>query len=352
MKRSVRPSKVFNYTIIFATIALIVAITGCIPKSPLPPLPWSLQKATEIVNTSLDASIPDDDTKILTMDGSATMVSLIQELRFKYQQAYPNKKTTYGLDKSGNPQYGDNVKASPSGSTSPSGSNKGLENLSKEKVLMAAISRKLNDGEEKDIVAVPIARDAITVIVDFNNPFKGDLTIKELKNIYLRLTTNWGRKDWPIKVYNRHISSGTRETFKDLVLGNAKFPDEKGGTFPDNNTNKWFETWGVDEDTPVVTKIQEETKKGIHGIYYTNISYAKKQDDKEKGKLVRIVRIDGFDPKDEQTLIKVEGYPLVRTVYLAARKKTTASVKQFLEFVLSPEGQNIVKEADFIPLPP
>jgi phosphate transport system substrate-binding protein len=294
--------------------------------SPTSSKPQSIEESIK-VSKSLDASIPDEDKKLLTMDGSATMVTLMKKLRNEYEQAYPNRPTSYGLDAFGAPQTGSDVR--------PSGSDAGLRNLIDGKILMAATSRPLKIEEvQREIVAVPIARDAVVIMVGKDNLFKGSLSKEQLRDIYLGKITNWsdvgGPKNLTIKVYNRSKASGTRSFFKDTVLLGAEF----GYDGPN------FTTWEPDETTAVVRKL------GNDGIYYANISQAEQQ----KGEFVKIVSIDGINPEDKQTLLNGT-YPLGRAVYLAAPKKTTPAVKQFIEFVLSPTGQRIVENAEFIRLP-
>jgi|GEM_PF-729617 len=341
-----------NYPIIFGTIGAIAVIAvsiwyfsckdgQCTPKvvetlpptstptlspSPSPSKPQSIEESIKIAK-SLDVSIPDEDKKLLTIDGSATMVTLMKKLRNEYEQANPNKPTSYGLDVFGSPQTGPDVR--------PSGSDAGLKNLIDGKILMAATSRPLKIEEvQREIIAVPIARDAVVIMLGKDNPFKGNLSKEQLRDIYLGKITNWSDvgspKNLTIKVYNRNKASGTRDFFKNVVLLGAEF----GYDGPN------FTTWEFDETTAVVRKL------GNDGIYYANISQAEQQ----KGEFVRIVSIDGINPEDKQTLLNGT-YPLGRTVYLAAPKRTTPAVKQFIEFVLSPTGQRIVENAEFIRLP-
>ena len=114
----------------------------------------------------LDISLGNPDA--LAMDGSTTMVGLIREMIKVYTQDYPKLLITYGIN---------DVK--------PSGSSKGLENLINGTMEIAATSRKLNAKEEEaGIQSFQIGRDAIGIVVGINNPFKGNLTMEQLRNIY------------------------------------------------------------------------------------------------------------------------------------------------------------------------
>lgn len=270
---------------------------------------------------SIDTSLP--NPSMLTMDGSVTMVKLIKLLRNSYTQMNPNMPTTYGLDTKGQPRSREDVR--------PSGSDKGLKNLLEGKVLMVAISRPLKSEEvTSGIKAIPIARDAVAVVVGKTNAFQGSLTKAQLRDIYTGKITNWqevGGANLPIKVYNRSFDGGTREFFQDEVLLGERFAADSAD----------FKTWERDETTAVLRVL------GTNGIYYTTVSQAENQE------IIRIVPIDGVSPDNKKAILD-RTYPIARYVYLAIPKQTSPAVKQFIDFTLSPEGQRIVERADFIRL--
>jgi len=289
------------------------------------PVLKSNKSNTSLVDGSI-ATIKDIDTsltnpKILTMDGSVTMVKLIKLLRNGYAQVNPNIPTTYGFDPNGQPKDGEDVR--------PTGSGSGLKNLIDGRVLMAATSRPLKPDEAKaGIKAIAIARDAIAVVIGKDNQFKGSLTKTQLRDIYTGKIAKWsevGGANLPIKVYNRSPDSGTQGFFKDDVLLDEKFT-------PDSPN---FKTWERDETTAVLRVL------GNDGIYYTTISQAEKQP------TIKIIPIDGISPENRKA-IEDRTYPIVRYVYLAIPKQTNPAVKQFIDFALSPEGQSIVEQAEFI----
>jgi phosphate transport system substrate-binding protein len=252
------------------------------------------EESKPISVASIDTSLP--NPKVLTMDGSVTMVKMIKLLRKGYTQVNPNMLTTYGFAPNGQPQDGDDVR--------PTGSGSGLKNLINGRVLIAATSRPLKPDEAKaGIKAIPIARDAIAVVVGKDNPFQGSLTKNQLRDIYTGKITNWsevGGANLPIKVFNRSPDSGTQGFFKDDVLLDAKFAPEGAN----------FKTWERDEATAVLRVL------GNDGIYYTTISQAEKQP------TIRVVPIDGINPENREAILN-RTYPLVRFVYLAIPKQTS-----------------------------
>lgn len=278
------------------------------PASPNPASPPPAAGGT----TNLDTSVP--DPAVLTIDGSVTMVSLMKRLQLAYAQINPGLPTTYGV---------------PDGR--PNGTNAGIQNLANGTVVLAASSRPLNAAEaQSGLVGVPIARDALAVVVGRDNPYTGGLTLDQLKRIYQGQITNWsevGGPNAPIKVINRANDSGTQSFFKDVVL--------LGGDFAPEGPN--FTTLPRDETTPMLRAL------GNNGIGYSTVQQVVNQ------QTVRIVPIDGVQPTDIAA-VKNGTYPISRIVFLVARRQTSPAVKQFIDMALSSSGQQIVQQSGFIPL--
>ncbi|MGD1704587.1 phosphate ABC transporter substrate-binding protein [Dapis sp. BLCC M229] len=270
-----------------------------------------LEEANQIVS-NLDISLPNPN--VLAIDGSVTMVKLIKILENAYEQKYPSIPVTYGV---------------PEGM--PNGSNQGIKNLLTNQVQIAAISRPLQPEEAlENIKLIPIAKDALVIVVGINNPYKGGLTLDQLKDIYQGKITNWlevGGDNLPIKVINRSSKSGSYNFFQDFVL--------LGESFAPNSAN--FITYKRDVTTPILRELK------TNGISYTTIAQAKNQT------TVRIVPINGISPVNRAT-INNYNYPLTRHIFLAVPNKTSLAVKKFLEFAVSNQGQNFVQQVDFVPL--
>jgi phosphate transport system substrate-binding protein len=261
---------------------------------------------------NLDASLPDPN--VLSIDGSTTMVALIKELRNAYAQVNPNIPTTFGV---------------PDGK--PGGTDKGIQNLINNSTVIAASSRPLKPNEaQAGLQLVPIAKDAVAVVVGSNNPFKGNLTLAQLRDIYAGKITNWsqvGGANSPIKVINRATTSGTRSLFQDVVM--------LGEPFAPDSAN--FITWPQDETTAILRTI------GNNGISYATVSQVSQQE------IVRSVPIDGKSPLDPN-VVKSGEYPISRSLFLAVRKQTSPAVKQFVELALAPQGQQVVQRLGFVPI--
>ncbi len=265
-----------------------------------------------VSGTSLNFETTLPNPSILSMDGSTTMVALVKDLRNAYSQINPSTPTTYGV---------------PDGN--PTGSSQGLKNLINGSVAIAATSRPLKPEEaEAGIQLVPIAKDAIAIVIGINNPFKGGLTKDQVRDIYQGKITNWsqvGGANLPIKVINRASSSGTRQAFLDIVLAGQQFAPDSAN----------FITWKQDETTAILREL------GDNGISYATTTQVEKQE------IVRILPINGVAPTDIDS-VKAGKYPISRSLFLAAKKTTSPVVKQFIEFALSPQGQQIGQNLGFI----
>jgi phosphate transport system substrate-binding protein len=268
--------------------------------------------ATPSNGNSLDISAP--DPSVLSIDGSTTLVLPIKELRNAYAQLNPNIPTTFGV---------------PDGK--PGGTDKGIQNLINNSVVIAASSRPLKPHEaQAGIQLIAIAKDSIAIVIGINNPFKGDLTLGQLRDIYAGKITNWsqvGGANLPIKVINRATTSGTRSLFQDAVM--------LGQPFAPDSAN--FITWPQDETTAILRTI------GNNGISYATAAQVANQE------IVRIVSIEGKSPLDLDA-VKSGTYPISRSLFLAVRKQTSPAVKQFVDLALSPQGQQTLQRLGFVPV--
>lgn len=303
--------------IVYILLILILGAGGWFAyKKGLIPGGGSKDPATPVVNTpvapSLDTSLP-NPTQIIA-DGSVSMVQLMVGLKALYTQKYPNIGFSYGV---------------PDGT--PNGSSKGIEGIDNGIVQVAASSRPLRASEQQSgLQAIPVAKDAVAVVVGVSNPFKGELSLDQLAQIFTGEITNWsevGGPSAPIKVINRAATGGTHEFFREIVL--------LGKNFALDGPN--FTTMSTDSTTPILQRL------GADGISYATASQVKNQS------TVRIVPINQSSPVD---LVSIQNgsYPISRSLFLVTPSKTSQAVKDFIDLALSPEGQQVVSRAELIPI--
>jgi phosphate transport system substrate-binding protein len=183
-----------------------------------------------------------------------------------------------------------------------------------------------NNPEERGAHQIPVAWDALVVIVNKDNPVKG-VTFKQLQQIYLGEITNWkelGGHDAPIDLYVRRGKlSGVGRTLRELVFAN--FDQEFKADY--------------------VMKSSGPLEKGIlknaNGIGVTGISSAKRRD-------VKILELDGHAPTYEN--IKTGNYMLYRPLYLVTKLgKRDKKGRDFIRFAVSREGQEIIRRQGTVP---
>ncbi len=181
---------------------------------------------------------------------------------------------------------------------------------------MGGVARPVNDRYlEKGVVATLIGQDAIAVIVHKNN-YVTELTSCQLNGIFSGNISNWaevGGPDRSIKVFIPKETSGTYKVFKEVVLRHQEYSATKT----------------VSPDIKILTMVaNDEAAIG-------QISLALIPDEENVKSLV----IDG-----ESCSIKNNTYPITRPMYLLTKDEPKGEVKSFIDWVLSPAGQDVVKK--------
>ena len=174
-----------------------------------------------------------------------------------------------------------------------------------------------------------IAYDALAVIVNPANPVS-QLTREQLEGIFTGKITNWkevGGEDLKIVVYSRETSSGTYEFFKEHVLNKKNFTP----------------TALLMPATGAIVQSVSQTKGAIGyvGLAYLEADVKALKVSYDKG-------VTFIAPSVETA--KNKTYPVTRPLYYYYLNSTEASIKPYLDFVLSAEGQKIVQEIGYIPI--
>lgn len=210
------------------------------------------------------------------------------------------------------------------------GTRAGVEALIDGKVELCTASRTLTADESRRLVerrgslgiCILTARDAVSIYVHHDNPVR-NLTLDQLRGLFGGTLVSWseaGSWDEPVRVYIREPSSGTRAFIRDHIL--------QGGGFAPAATVR-SGTWAV----------AEAVAADRWGIGFGGIAF---------GQQVRHCAVDGVEPTP--TRVRDGSYPLARYLYLYTVHQPEGLVKAFVDFVLSPRGQAIVEEVEYIPL--
>lgn len=222
------------------------------------------------------------------------------------------------------------------------GSGTGIASLLSKTCDIAHSSRKMKDKELREATEkglspkeYSIALDGLAVAVNTKNPVS-QLTIDELADIFTGKIKNWkevGGDDLPIVLLSREVNSGTHVYFKEHVLrkGDTKRKDEfaKGALL-------------MPSSQAIADEIaQNPNAIGYYGMGYTNPTQ----------KFLSI----GVDKKGPFYLPTIENvrkgaYYISRPLLLYTNGDPQGLVKDFIEFAFSEEGQEIVRQIDFVPI--
>ena len=204
------------------------------------------------------------------------------------------------------------------------GSSAGIKNAIDGTSQIGMASRDLKDEEKAaGLKETQIAIDGIAVITNKNNTVK-DLTLEQVKDIYTGKITNWkevGGNDAPIVVVSREDGSGTRDGFQE----NVGFESEeltKDAQISDGSGN-----------------IKSIVEGNENAIGYISFGYVDEN--------VNALTIDGVELNAEN--VKNDSYAIARPFLFVNKEDViTEQGKNFIDFILSEEGQNVVEENGFI----
>jgi len=216
------------------------------------------------------------------------------------------------------------------------GSGVGLAALQNSTTDIAQSSRKMKLDEKmkmqdagKTFAEIIIAYDALAVIVNPSNKIT-QLTREQLEGIYTGKVTNWkdvGGDDMAIVLYSRESSSGTFEFFKEHVLNKKNFAP----------------TAMLMPATGAIVQSVSQTKGAIG---YVGLAYL--ESDVKALKVSYDKGITYVVPDVDNAMNKT--YPITRPLYYYYLNTTEKAVKPFVDFILSTEGQKIVREVGYVPV--
>jgi phosphate transport system substrate-binding protein len=208
------------------------------------------------------------------------------------------------------------------------GSSNGIKGILDGTYSLGAASRELKDGEKEDgALSIPIALDALAIVVNGDTVPISNLTIQQVAEIFAGQITNWnevGGPDEPIVVFNRDEASGTYETFEKKILG------------------KDYEF--MQEATVVTSNGDMAAKVGStpYAIGYVGLGFIDNPG-------LEPLNLEGVAPNIENVYNKT--YPVQRFLNVVYKGELDGVEKAFVDYLLGEDGQAIVEDLDFIPLP-
>ena len=180
-----------------------------------------------------------------------------------------------------------------------------------------------------------VAIDGLAVAVNPSNPLS-QMTVDQLADIFTGKIKDWkevGGKDGGIVLLSREVNSGTHVYFKEHILrkGDAKSTVEFAP-----------EALLMSSSQAIVDEIaQNPSAIGYYGMGYIN----------KTQKAIAVAK-DAAGPYAAPTIANVmaKKYYISRPLTFYTNGEPQGMIKDFIDFVFSPEGQQIVKDTDFVPV--
>jgi phosphate transport system substrate-binding protein len=266
--------------------------------------------------------------RIVKIDGSSTVFPITEAVAEEFQKAQKQKvKVTVGI----------------------SGTGGGFKKFCRGETDISDASRPILKSEMEDCrkagieyFELPVAFDAITVVINPKNAFVKQLTVADLKKMWEPAgqgkVTRWNQvnpqwPDQPMKLFGPGADSGTFDYFTEAVVGKSK---SSRGDFT------------ASEDDNVLV---QGVARDINGLGY--FGYAYYVENKDKLKAVPIVNEKGqaVAPSMEAVL-KGTYSPLARPIfiYVSARSLAKPEVKEFVEYYMKNVAA-LAREVKYVPLP-
>ena len=265
---------------------------------------------------------------LIKVDGSSTVFPITEAVAEDFQKANKGLKVTVGI----------------------SGTGGGFKKFCRGEIDISDASRPILKQEMEickqagiQYIELPVAYDALTVVVNKNNSWLKSITVAELKKMWEPaaqgkvLKWNEINPKWPdakLALFGAGSDSGTFDYFTEAVNGKAK-------------SSRGDYTASEDDNVLVQGVARDKNAIGYFGLSY----YIENQD---KLKAVAIIEKDGKPAvlPGLETVMNGSYQPLSRPIFIYVNAKSAAKpeVKSFVEFYLK-EAPKLVKEVKYVPLP-
>ncbi|MEP1074000.1 PstS family phosphate ABC transporter substrate-binding protein [Leptolyngbya sp. PL-A3] len=259
-------------------------------------------------------------------DGSSTVFPITEAMAEEFMAKNPGVQVTVGTSGTGG-----GFEKFCNNETQISNASRGIKDEEKEKCAAAGV----------EFVEIPVATDALTVVVNPENDWASCLTIEELATIWgpdaQGKVSNWNQvrssfPDAPLALYGPGTDSGTFDYFTDTVNG------EEGDSRGD---------YTASEDDNVLVQGVEGDKNALG--YFGYAYYAENQD---KLKAVEIDGGEGCVAPNEEDVLNGTYKPLSRPLFVYVNKAALAKpeFKAFVDFITDPANKQFVSETGYVPL--
>ncbi len=274
------------------------------------------------------ASAPASAQPLVKIDGSSTVFPITEAVAEDFQRSKRGAiRVTVGI----------------------SGTGGGFKKFCRGEVDLTGASRPIVTQEMEacktagiEYYELPVAFDALTVVVNPKNGFIKQLTIGELKKMWApeaqNKVTSWKQvnpqwPDQPLKLFGPGADSGTFDYFTEAVVGKAK---SSRGDFT------------ASEDDNVLV---QGVSRDLSGLGY--FGYAYYIENKDKLRAVPVVNEKGQAVAPSlDSVIKGSYSPLARPIfiYVSAKSQMRPEVKELVDYYMK-HAARLAKEVKYVPLP-
>lgn len=244
--------------------------------------------------------VSDSNKERIDIAGSTSVQPLVEDLAAAYSENHSNLQI--------NVQGG--------------GSGMGIRSVSQGIADIGMSSKKLSDDEKGDMNVIELGKEGIVIGVHNKNNIS-DLSTEQIKKIFCGEITNWkevGGSDEEIHVVTREDGSGTRSAFESMVMDDKKIRDDA-----------------------IVQSSTESVKQAVStdpgAIGYMSLAHMSND--------VKPLTINGVTASEKN--IANGKYELQRPFLIITEKNTSPEVDNFINWIKSPAGTQIIKDAKIVP---
>ena len=289
---------------------------------------FTLVAVAAVFASALGANAVPAHAQTVKIDGSSTVFPITEAIAEDFQKAKKGKiRVTVGISGTGG-----GFKKFCRGDTDISDASRPILKKEMDECKAAGVQ----------YIELPVAYDALTVVIHPDNKWAQTLTVAELKKmwepaaqgkvkIWKQVNPAW--PDQPLKLFGPGADSGTFDYFTEAVNGKAK---SSRGDFT------------ASEDDNVLV---QGVSRDVNALGYFGFAYYVENKDK-----LRAVRIadkagQGVEPSFE-TVINGTYQPLARPIFIYINSKSLErpEVREFVEFYMN-NAEALVREVKYVPLP-
>ncbi len=280
-----------------------------------------------ISSVTAQAQAPKVDLKSIKgtvrVDGSSTVFPIMEAVAEEFAKAAPHIKVPVGV----------------------SGTGGGFKRFCSGETAISTASRPITPSEvtlaesnKIEFIELPIAFDALSIVVSPKNDWVKSITIEQLKKIYSAgAATKWNEIDptWPdraMKVFSPGTDSGTFDYFKEAVLG------KDGKMRADMSVSE-------DDNVLVIGVGGDRDAIGFFGLAYF-------EENTDKLRAIPVIGADKAPVAPQASTVNDGTYPLSRPlfIYVNAKNAHAPEVVALVDFVLA-KVNAIVDEVGYVELP-